>query len=161
VSGFPINRYQVCMYSIAARKNELHASLGLPCIAWHSKPPFLDMQQKPAARQAHTFRVCAAMQSTSYTAWLWSSHRSQQAQLQLACCCWCNSYNIQGLCSCSAVRVMKLLCADSLPCRSGGQKHRVALARAAYADADVYLLDDPLSAVDAHVGRHLFDHCIR
>eukprot|EP00850_Spirogloea_muscicola_P015101 SM000113S24057 [mRNA] locus=s113:209143:220544:+ [translate_table: standard] len=43
---------------------------------------------------------------------------------------------------------------------SGGQKHRVALARAVYADADVYLLDDPLSAVDAHVGRHLFDNCI-
>eukprot|EP00850_Spirogloea_muscicola_P009079 SM000050S17004 [mRNA] locus=s50:312640:321290:- [translate_table: standard] len=43
---------------------------------------------------------------------------------------------------------------------SGGQKHRVALARAVYADADVYLLDDPLSAVDAHVGRHLFDSCI-
>lgn len=43
---------------------------------------------------------------------------------------------------------------------SGGQKHRVALARAAYAAADVLLLDDPLSAVDAHVGRHLFDRCI-
>ena len=43
---------------------------------------------------------------------------------------------------------------------SGGQRHRVALARAVYADADVYLLDDPLSAVDAHVGRHLFDACI-
>lgn len=43
---------------------------------------------------------------------------------------------------------------------SGGQKHRVALARACYADADVYLLDDPLSAVDAHVGRHLFDKCV-
>lgn len=43
---------------------------------------------------------------------------------------------------------------------SGGQKHRVALARACYAAADVYLLDDPLSAVDAHVGRHLFDHCL-
>ena len=40
---------------------------------------------------------------------------------------------------------------------SGGQKHRVALARACFADSDVYLLDDPLSAVDAHVGRHLFD----
>lgn len=43
---------------------------------------------------------------------------------------------------------------------SGGQKHRVALARAVYAHADVVLLDDPLSAVDAHVGRHLFDACI-
>eukprot|EP00775_Hariotina_reticulata_P001784 gene1784-2118_t len=43
---------------------------------------------------------------------------------------------------------------------SGGQKHRVALARAVYAAADVYLLDDPLSAVDAHVGRHLFEQCI-
>lgn len=43
---------------------------------------------------------------------------------------------------------------------SGGQKHRVALARAVYADADLYLLDDPLSAVDVHVGRHLFERCI-
>ncbi|KAK9797814.1 hypothetical protein WJX73_000524 [Symbiochloris irregularis] len=43
---------------------------------------------------------------------------------------------------------------------SGGQRHRVALARACYAAADVYLLDDPLSAVDAHVGRHLFESCI-
>ena len=43
---------------------------------------------------------------------------------------------------------------------SGGQKQRVALARACYAHADVVLLDDPLSAVDAHVGRHLLDSCI-
>ena len=43
---------------------------------------------------------------------------------------------------------------------AGGQKHRVALARAVYADADVYLLDDPLSAVDAHVGRHLLQQCL-
>ncbi|KAF8057290.1 Abcc2 [Scenedesmus sp. PABB004] len=43
---------------------------------------------------------------------------------------------------------------------SGGQKHRVALARALYAGADVCLLDDPLSAVDAHVGRHLFEGAI-
>ena len=43
---------------------------------------------------------------------------------------------------------------------SGGQKQRICLARAAYSDNDVVLLDDPLSAVDAHVGRHLLQHCI-
>jgi len=44
---------------------------------------------------------------------------------------------------------------------SGGQKARIALARAVFSDADIYLLDDPLSAVDAHVGSHLFDKCIK
>ena len=43
---------------------------------------------------------------------------------------------------------------------SGGQKQRVSLARAVYFNADVYLLDDPLSAVDAHVGKHIFDKVI-
>ncbi|XP_033835853.1 canalicular multispecific organic anion transporter 1 [Periophthalmus magnuspinnatus] len=43
---------------------------------------------------------------------------------------------------------------------SGGQKQRVSLARATYSEADIYLLDDPLSAVDAHVGQHLFDKVI-
>ncbi|XP_072021816.1 ATP-binding cassette sub-family C member 5-like [Amphiura filiformis] len=44
---------------------------------------------------------------------------------------------------------------------SGGQKQRVSMARALYSDADVYLLDDPLSAVDTHVGQHIFRHCIK
>ena len=43
---------------------------------------------------------------------------------------------------------------------SGGQKARLALARAAYTEAQLYLLDDPLSAVDAHVARHLFTKLI-
>lgn len=37
---------------------------------------------------------------------------------------------------------------------------RVNLARAVYTDADIYLMDDPLSAVDAHVGKYMFEKCI-
>lgn len=43
---------------------------------------------------------------------------------------------------------------------SGGQKQRVSLARCIYSQADVVILDDPLSAVDAHVGAFLQKHCI-
>lgn len=43
---------------------------------------------------------------------------------------------------------------------SGGQKARLTLARAVYARADIYILDDPLSAVDQHVGRHLIDNVL-
>ena len=43
---------------------------------------------------------------------------------------------------------------------SGGQKQRINLARAVYSNRDIYLFDDPLSAVDAHVGKHLFEKVI-
>ncbi|KAF9171716.1 hypothetical protein BGX21_006879 [Mortierella sp. AD011] len=43
---------------------------------------------------------------------------------------------------------------------SGGQKQRISIARAVYANADVYIFDDPLSAVDAHVDEHIFNHAL-
>lgn len=43
---------------------------------------------------------------------------------------------------------------------SGGQRQRICIARAAYDEAPIVLLDDPLSAVDANVGHHLVKHCI-
>ncbi|GMT09873.1 hypothetical protein PFISCL1PPCAC_1170, partial [Pristionchus fissidentatus] len=43
---------------------------------------------------------------------------------------------------------------------SGGQKARVSLARAVYQDADIYLLDDPLSAVDVHIGESIYNNVI-
>ena len=44
---------------------------------------------------------------------------------------------------------------------SGGQKQRVSLARAVYSDHDVFLLDDPLSALDPHVGEHIVDSVLK
>ncbi|XP_030008225.1 ATP-binding cassette sub-family C member 5 [Sphaeramia orbicularis] len=44
---------------------------------------------------------------------------------------------------------------------SGGQRQRISLARALYSDRDVYILDDPLSALDTHVANHIFNNAIR
>lgn len=44
---------------------------------------------------------------------------------------------------------------------SGGQRQRVALARAIYSDTKTVILDDPLAALDAHVGAHVFEHAIK
>lgn len=69
---------------------------------------------------------------------------------------------------CSLERDLKLLPAGDLTivgesgaCLSGGQKARINLARAIYRSADIYLLDDPLSAVDSAVGKRIFYNCIK
>lgn len=59
----------------------------------------------------------------------------------------------------SLVNITRTFCFQGINL-SGGQKQRVSLARAVYQDADVYLLDDPLSAVDSHVGKHIFDEVL-
>jgi ATP-binding cassette subfamily C (CFTR/MRP) protein 1 len=43
---------------------------------------------------------------------------------------------------------------------SGGQKQRISMARSVYSNSNLYLLDDPLSAVDSHVGKHIFENVI-
>lgn len=55
--------------------------------------------------------------------------------------------------------IIKHLCSKGINL-SGGQKQRVSLARAVYKESDIYFLDDPLSAVDSHVGKHIFEHVI-
>lgn len=69
---------------------------------------------------------------------------------------------------CSLERDLKSLPAGDLTivgesgaCLSGGQKTRINLARAIYRTADIYLLDDPLSAVDTAVGKCIFYECIK
>lgn len=73
----------------------------------------------------------------------------------------------ETLAACSLVEDLKVLQGgDSIEIGerginlSGGQKQRVALARAVYSDAELFLFDDPLSAVDIHVGKHLFENVI-
>ena len=44
--------------------------------------------------------------------------------------------------------------------RSGGQKQRINIARTLYYSSDIVCLDDPLSALDAHVGKHVFENAI-
>lgn len=70
----------------------------------------------------------------------------------------------QTLESCSLVKDLELLPYGDLTeigergvNLSGGQKQRIQLARALYQDADIYLLDDPFSAVDAHTATRLFN----
>lgn len=69
---------------------------------------------------------------------------------------------------CGLERDLKRLAAGDLTivgesgaCLSGGQKTRINLARAIYKQSDIYLLDDPLSAVDSAVGKRIFYDCIR
>ncbi|KAJ3069264.1 hypothetical protein HDU98_007667 [Podochytrium sp. JEL0797] len=74
---------------------------------------------------------------------------------------------METLTACSLHRDLSLLPAGDLTeigergiNLSGGQRQRISLARAVYANADIYLFDDPLSALDAHVGRHVFQNVV-
>ncbi|GJJ11410.1 hypothetical protein Clacol_005643 [Clathrus columnatus] len=62
--------------------------------------------------------------------------------------------------ACALRQDLALLAEGDMTQLSGGQRARISLARAVYARADLYLLDDVLAAVDSHVARHVFDHVI-
>ncbi|CAF3692669.1 unnamed protein product [Rotaria sp. Silwood1] len=68
----------------------------------------------------------------------------------------CLDVDLSRLGSCGDLTIM----GDNGVNLSGGQKARVGLARALYADADIYLLDDPLSAVDRTVVKYIYERCI-
>src|SRR5690242_12909456 len=65
-----------------------------------------------------------------------------------------------SLLSCLTTETHRTLLGERGVNLSGGQKQRICIARAAYQDSGVVLLDDPLSAVDAHVGNHLVENCL-
>jgi ATP-binding cassette subfamily C (CFTR/MRP) protein 1 len=74
----------------------------------------------------------------------------------------------QTVYSCAMVRDLEIMVDGDLTVLSdrgqnlsGGQKQRIALARAVYSNADFFILDSPLSAVDMHTCKHIFDNCIR
>jgi ABC-type transport system involved in cytochrome bd biosynthesis fused ATPase/permease subunit len=87
-----------------------------------------------------------------------------KSDLQDLLSCWCNALPLCYVYFVACLQILPAGDASEIGEKginlSGGQKHRVALARAVYSAADVYLLDDPLSAVDVHVGRHIFEACI-
>ncbi|XP_078067708.1 ATP-binding cassette sub-family C member 5-like isoform X2 [Mustelus asterias] len=69
---------------------------------------------------------------------------------------WLNSFTY-----CSGSVVAPPLVGERGANLSGGQRQRISLARALYSDRNTFLLDDPLSAVDAHVGAHMFTNAIK
>lgn len=63
----------------------------------------------------------------------------------------------QGVMLSGVSQTDKNISSTAVLCHVKGQKARINMARALYRDADIYLLDDPLSAVDVKVSKHLFD----
>lgn len=99
-------------------------------------------------RSPHRTRKCARVTG---------QNRSLTVTTILSSACWGRSRHRQDLAQLPAGDMTEI--GEKGINLSGGQKQRVSIARAAYADADVYIMDDPLSAVDAHVARCGCNYC--
>ncbi|XP_026324225.1 multidrug resistance-associated protein 4-like [Hyposmocoma kahamanoa] len=147
--------------SMRLRKGKLCAIIG-PVGAGKSSVLQLLLKELPAS--SGTVSIYGTVSYACQEAWLFPSTVRENIVFGLPY----NSEKYKSVCkACSLEKDFKqfpygdqTLVGERGASLSGGQRARINLARAVYRESDIYLLDDPLSAVDAKVGRELFEGCI-